>query len=326
MKGITCYIKRFYKEILGVSRSFKEWESLEQQPPQTLHIELTNVCNANCIFCGYQYEKRKKGIMPHALFSKCLKEYRAMGGKRIGFSPIVGEPLLDPDFVDRTKEAKSFGFEDIYAITNGILLYKHNLEALLRGGIDHLLISTAPLEKECLERIYRNSDYNRLLEGLEKVFAINSHLGNPVKISLYFRSDLSREYVFRCNDYQKFIRPYIVNEKEQVTILTKGYDNWGGMIRQEDLVGRMELALAPRYKRRPCLRTFSCIVTWDGYVRGCACRFSNLDKADPLVVGDLNNMQLKDIWSADKIRQIRRGFVKNSLSLTCRNCAMYYPA
>ncbi len=306
-------------------KSLKDWQYLENVPPRTLKIELTNICNANCVFCGYQYENRKKGIMSQELYLRVLKEYRGMGGENISFTSIVGEPFIDTNIIDRIRKAKEFGFKDIYTYTNGILLYRYDIKALLRSGINHLIISTSPFEKGKFERLYRNRDYDKLLEGLQKVLMINQQIGRPVKVEIAFRSDISLRKALLLNDYQKFIRPYINDERKEISILVKGYDNWSGMIKHKDLFGEMELASIPKYKLHPCSRTFSCMVMWDGYVRGCSCRFSNFDDEDNLIIGNLKDIDLKNIWFGDKVKQLRRSFVNNKLCITCRNCTMYTP-
>src|SRR5438876_4286908 len=35
-------------------------------------IETTNICNANCIFCAFQYQKRPTGVMSIELFRKII--------------------------------------------------------------------------------------------------------------------------------------------------------------------------------------------------------------------------------------------------------------
>ena len=57
--------------------------------PDILYIETTNTCNANCIFCAYQYDKRPKTTMPFELLSKAVNEYKLAGGKKINFSPFA---------------------------------------------------------------------------------------------------------------------------------------------------------------------------------------------------------------------------------------------
>ena len=50
------------------------------QRPIRLGIEVTNTCNANCVFCAYQYQERPKKIMSQAIFEKTIHEYVAVGG------------------------------------------------------------------------------------------------------------------------------------------------------------------------------------------------------------------------------------------------------
>lgn len=323
MRNLRCQIKKVYKDAITIIKSFSGWKHFAGMPPRVLVIELTNVCNANCIFCGYQYDTRRKGIMARDLYLRVIKEFREMGGTAIAFAPLVGEPLVDPEFIDRVKEVKSLGFINIYANTNGILLYKHNIEALLTSGITRLIISTAPFEKERFEKLYRNKEYGKLIEGLKTLLSLNKKMGNPVRIKISFRSDIPLKRVLASLDYKKHIKPYINNERKDLEILLEGYDNWGGMIKQAELLGAMKLGIMPAYKARPCLRTFNCMVTWDGRVRGCGCRFSNLDREDSLFVGSLNGASLKEIWFGDSIRQLRDSFIKGALCLTCRNCTMY---
>ena len=38
--------------------------------PFELHLELTNLCNANCVFCPYQFQERAVDFMPEEVFAK----------------------------------------------------------------------------------------------------------------------------------------------------------------------------------------------------------------------------------------------------------------
>ena len=38
--------------------------------PFELHLELTNLCNANCIFCPYQFQERPTGFMSDEVFER----------------------------------------------------------------------------------------------------------------------------------------------------------------------------------------------------------------------------------------------------------------
>src|SRR3954451_15826869 len=104
------YAKQIAEDGRTLLRSHRPWDGLANEVPATLFIETTNICNANCVFCAYQYQagfRKGKGVMSDELFHKSLEDYRAMGGetsrKRINFPPLVGEPLVDPKIIKRAR-------------------------------------------------------------------------------------------------------------------------------------------------------------------------------------------------------------------------------
>src|SRR5437870_4067345 len=71
--------------------------------PFELHLELTNLCNANCIFCPYQFQERQAEFMPEEIFYKAVSDYVDIGGGSVGLTPIVGDALIDPHFLARVR-------------------------------------------------------------------------------------------------------------------------------------------------------------------------------------------------------------------------------
>src|SRR5919198_4382884 len=69
--------------------------------PYELHLELTNLCNANCIFCPYRHQTRETQFMSDEVFHKALGDYMSTGGGSVGLTPIVGDALIDPKFLER---------------------------------------------------------------------------------------------------------------------------------------------------------------------------------------------------------------------------------
>jgi molybdenum cofactor biosynthesis enzyme MoaA len=230
-----------------------------------LKTELTNICNANCIFCGYQYLNRPKGFMLDETFSKVIKDYRCMGGTTLSFVPVVGDPLVDRRFLEKVREAKQNGFSRIYAYTNGIWLYRFNPLELLSSGLDSLVFSVPPMEKQKFEILYRSSEYEGLLRGLRALLEENAKAGWPVEISFRVRSDMPAKQVLRLPDYQEHVKPFLREESSQVGI-SLDYDDWGGMIKQEVLVGEMRLTKLKVIRRMPCQNLFNLTVLWNGDV------------------------------------------------------------
>ena len=70
--------------------------------------EISNACNADCSFCAYRYQKRKKHIMNLEMFKKTVDEYSSDGGGTISFTPVVGDPLMDKKLIDKIQYSRSF--------------------------------------------------------------------------------------------------------------------------------------------------------------------------------------------------------------------------
>ena len=63
--------------------------------PWNLHIELTNLCNSNCIFCAYQDQTRPIAFISDAIYKKALDDYCAIGAGDLILEVVVGDPLVD---------------------------------------------------------------------------------------------------------------------------------------------------------------------------------------------------------------------------------------
>ena len=69
-------------------------------PLKRVHIELTNVCDFNCVFCPKSEMKRPLGYMETGLAKRIIAEIRENNiADKITFH-VMGEPTLHPDFFD----------------------------------------------------------------------------------------------------------------------------------------------------------------------------------------------------------------------------------
>jgi MoaA/NifB/PqqE/SkfB family radical SAM enzyme len=324
-------LHRGFRRVVGRGRRrlrlewtrLRGWRRFERRPPATLKVEITNICNANCIFCAYQYEERPKTFMADDLYQKSVMDFAALGGNSLSYVPIVGEPLVDRRFVEKVKLAKQHGMRDVYTYTNALLLHRINLDALLTSGIDRLIVSTAPFDEEMYERMYRNKGYRQLLRNLRQLLVRNIELGRLVRITFCVRSYVDERTALSLPDYIQWIRPYI-NEATDIGVMTY-YDNWGGLITEDDLIGEMKLIDSPEDKSVPCLQTFTLTVLTNGQVRACGCRFNKDDPDDPLIVGDVRTQSLSEIWHGEALKSLRRRFETNQLPSLCQKCSAYQP-
>ena len=96
--------------------------------------------------------------MSDELFEKALADYVALTAgpeeRHVNFTPLVGEPLVDPKIIQRVGRAKAIG-ADVTFFTNGILLNRIDIKGLLDTEVDRIFISTAPFDRESHELLYR---------------------------------------------------------------------------------------------------------------------------------------------------------------------------
>jgi MoaA/NifB/PqqE/SkfB family radical SAM enzyme len=117
--------------------------------PVFLKVEVTNICNANCTFCAYQHQTRPKKVMSAAVFNKLIDEFDELGGGALVLTPVVGESLIDKDFVEKVRYARSKkNVTDIDLTSNGILLTREKFEELVKAGLTRLFLSISGLERE----------------------------------------------------------------------------------------------------------------------------------------------------------------------------------
>lgn len=291
--------------------------------PGMLYFQVTDACNANCVFCGFQYYKSRNKVMPLDIFEKGVRQYAEMGGGKISFSPIVGEPLLDPHLFERIELARRLRVK-VGFYTNGISLNNGgNVEKILGcQNIFRICISTAGFERQMFERVMRSKRYDAFIDGVEALLRGNSRMENPLDICLTLKPDKKVSDALSDRDFVDRILPHIPRSKIACVV---AYDNWCGTVTQGDLVGRMILAKPPILKRKPCTSLYLPMITVDGKVRACACRFAR-DFDDELIVGDLNEKNLSEIWHGEKIRRLRQSFYDGALPEPCRSCSVYKPA
>ena len=316
-------------DLRTLSNSFKGWRHRRENWPYAINIEPTNICNADCVFCAYRHQgkwRSGKGIMSSSLFDRVVQEHASRGGKVINLAPIVGEPLIDPNIVTRCEYVLQNNMQ-VWFYTNGTLLVRTDLEALLKSGIRSIGLSTSALREDIFNKVYRNSHYADLIRGLQNLLETRNRLGSVFTLQIGFRSNLSFRDTVAMSDFQKLIRPLLTEEEIGGIEVVNRFDTWGGQIREDDLLSGMVKRQPPRLKRRPCLMTFQPHISWEGIVRMCGCRFmgNEVTYGDPLVVGDLRDSSLSDIYHSRHVEKLQESFLEGSPPSVCTSCTIYRP-
>ncbi|HPC35235.1 MAG TPA: radical SAM protein [Candidatus Marinimicrobia bacterium] len=291
--------------------------------PTTFRFDITNKCNANCIFCARQYDNSKKSIMDLDLFIFALKQYFDLGGNDIYLTPTIGEPFLDPLLFKRIKIIKDLNPEARISFnTNGILLENDdNISKLFDLGVNGIAISTAGFDSKMFTRIYRTHGYLNLMNGLKTLLIENKKRGNPINISIELRPDINIFQVFKSADFKYYVAPYLNFRKINWTY---HYDNWGASVKQSNLSGYMRLAKEPKRKLKPCRMLNHLVLKLNGEIHVCGCQI-NPEKPGELCVGNITQQSLKEIWTGERINQIRLSFKIGHPPSVCEKCLGYRP-
>ena len=301
-----------------------EWRNRIREPLELLGFNVTDVCNANCCYCAYKFDK-PEGVMEMQIYKKGIQEFSKMGGGMVGLGPITGEPLLDPHLTERIEFATQFkNIKGISFYTNGILLKKEKirrdliqLSSKIRININ---ISLPGFEKEMFERVYNVKWDEAILHGIKNLLQENEE----AFINLGLQPD--RGGVLKERNFRTYILPYI--DKKNISLPgSRIRDNWCGQIKEDHLTGDMVLRKALKIKNIPCkvLLDRHIDILVNGDVRMCGCRYGKEGKHDELVIGNIKEKSLSEIWFGSEPKKICENFLKSEVPTPCQECLMYCP-
>ncbi len=289
--------------------------------PAQLCIETTNICTADCVFCWYQYQQRPTGIMAPALYRKALEEFAALGGGSLDLTPLAGDPLVDPEIVERIRMARRLpAIGEIRLFTNMILADRHGAANLVGSGLTRLTISVPGFDADTYRRVYRSGQYARMFANVQALLEENRRAGAPVDIALGIRSDRPLRELMASRDMQTVVDRL---GWDKVEVIYR-FKNWGGRLDGRDLLPGMRFKGRRRWHHPrigPCIQPYvGAIVRWDGTVGACSCAQGD---AAALVIGDLSRQSLGEIWHGEALSTLRASFANGTLPQTCRDCNDY---
>lgn len=257
--------------------------------------------------------------MPASTFESLAKQSYAMGIREADFTPPLGDPLLDGQLFERAKHARVLGFQRLYLTTNGILLsglYRQVLESF-----DDIRISIGGLDSGSYREAYGVNKFDQMWDGLTSLIQENSLRIEPRRIHIFFRSKNTASEIVLNARFKALQNKFVTVE------FTNRYDNWGGSVKESDLIGDMKPRTPPKKSGVPCRGLSHYFVEHQGNVRLCGCRFLKTED-DGLVVGNVNNTPLADILTGPRIIEVMEKFKSgesSGLPDVCRDCTLYRP-
>lgn len=316
-----AYTDHYYKWEKAQSEKYfeyrKKWEKnaknlLVEKFPLHLDIGITNVCNLKCTFCArtvlVEEEKfRKANHMEMDLYKKIIDEASQLGTYSINLN-LLNEPLTNPNLVKMIQYAKEKGIVDVHFHSHGGLLTEEKGKELLESGLDKLLVSLDTPNKQKYEKMRVLSNLDTVVENLKKFKKLRDKSGkigplirtNFIQFPGITKEELKANLDFGlqlsdCVGFQEYIEPTLtIGENKKYH---EGYKS-----------------------KFVCQQPFTRLsIIEDGTVSPCC-----VDYKLEIVVGNIKEQSLKEIWESDKMKDFRGihksgNFYKVS---PCKNCEM----
>jgi radical SAM protein with 4Fe4S-binding SPASM domain len=271
--------------------------------PFVVQVEPTNVCNFRCPICPESFPDyaQRAGYyqeMHPNTWNNVLRGLREWSRVKVMRFWHTGEPMLNRRLPDMIRESHEVA--DRTEVTSNASLLGRRGDALLASGLDHLRVS-----------VYGTTD-TAYQSATGAKFTLTEILGNVRAFRL--KRDLMKqahphiyaELVAEDGSYQAFRDQW---EGVADSFGAKSIHNWGSAL--------VTLGDAPREKLVCPFPFYEMFVKADGSVTVCC-----VDWANELVIGNVNQTSLFDIWHGPRLAELRSVHLagrRRALN-ACRDC------
>ncbi|MBI4686746.1 MAG: radical SAM protein [Nitrospirae bacterium] len=320
-------------------------------PLKRVHVELTNVCEFNCVFCPKSEMKRQYGYMKTDFAKNIITELTANNiCEKITFH-VMGEPTLHPDFFEILEHAKKEG-ADIGLTTNGAGLGGKTGNRLLDYRFHQIDISLqTPDEQSFALRKAGRLSFESYLNGILSFFSSYQRLHNDTIFKFRF---LNTRFPKKEIEKRTGLPIRVISSTDE---LRETFRYWAGRI--YDMIGVGDKGKEESLKRISSLSAYRWNVCevypnvffetyilndwghafdkgairngWAGYCFGMQDHFAILYNGDVTlccmdfdghtVIGNLNKSSLKEVLSSEWLGRILNGFRKfRIVHPYCKRC------
>ncbi len=295
-------------------------EVIPLETPFLLYVDPSSACNFRCQFCPTGHidllkaSEYKRRVMNLRLFEKLLRDLEAFPQVlRVMRMNKIGEPLLNKNLSTMIRLAKESGrVRYIDFATNASVFSPDLLTSIVDAGLDRLNISLEGVSKEqYAEHAKVDFDFGKLVDQIRWLYPRRGNCEVTIKVPGDFLSAEDREKFFDLfGDYcdRIFIEelspiwPEFDLENRAGVKASKAEGQYRETLEDKDVCTYIFYAMA---------------VNADGTVSACC-----PDWDQKLVIGNLNNETLRDIWNSPAMNKLRRLHLqgKRRENPVCRAC------
>jgi len=277
--------------------------------PPIVSIEFTNACNLRCVYCSSSLYLRPKGMMSTETFSKVVKSLKDLSVSRVR---VVGngEPTLHPKFPRFVSElARSVRFLSL--VTNGQWRSEEIPYVMLKAPVDLIEISVDAGDKERYETSRIGGKFDKLLHNFRLLQKARKELHPATLINI-----------------RLMLRPSQRTEEKQLTAYWRAYADTvmpQYIFKRKDVDYSEDIYLPIHQETQEypkCTVPFKMLdINWNGDIPLCSESARQIGPPG-LILGNINECTLKEIWYSQIMRQYRNGHRNRKLYQIpiCKGC------
>ena len=311
-----------------------------QPKSQVVHLEISRVCNVNCIMCVKETPywmalKDKKKFLDFEIFKKIFEDRK--GIKFLNFVG-AGEVFVSKDFVNILNYCFDKGFSSLGCITNLQLISEEMVKLMVKNNFHQITVSMDGCTKDTFEYIRRGSSFETTIRTMD-LFQKFKKKYNSVFPHFTFSTVAMNSNIHELQGIVQLANKYGVRHinvarlwvtKEDILNESLFFNQEKYNRHYDQIVGLCEefgikIELPPKFglpptekgnKVRQCKIPFeSMFIDADGIVYPCVCR------SEPDVfIGSICEDSLSDIWNTEKFNNFRKAMFSESPPKQCMEC------
>ena len=336
---------------------FKEATNLGpilSNPPVCLYLETTNRCNLLCQHCPRTFASVERPA--DMSFEQMKMIVDQVPNLKQAVLHGIGEPLINKELPTMVRYLKERGVYVLFN-SNGTLLLPHVQQQLVDCGLDEYRISLDAADARTFERVRGLDRFDHIVRNSRELVSLQEELGvDHPRLSLWLvglKETLVELEAFVRLAHEMGIREVYLqrlvffNDKRQGQGLASADQSLFGRIDPEEagLISRAEelaeslgvafhasgatspeQSLMPRDSGQPwslCRRPWTLMyITANGNVLPCCLApFAERDY-DTIVLGNVFEKPLMEIWNNHLYQKFRRELVTDSPPKVCENCGV----
>jgi len=308
--------------------------------PQTVHIDITNACNTNCVTCWDhspslktpRSQDWKKQQMSWEMFDALTQDIARMNSVKAVILSGMGEPFLNPYIYQMIAQCKEYGWHTT-VLTNSL---KCDPGRVLASDVDMLLISVNGVTPKSYTAFHPNltpKDFERLCEILGEFASagkrfkqvqviISENYQELVEMVKFAHNYQASQITFKLASLGEGTEIWTISNKQREELLTLLIPLAKNMAKKlevktnldvfEQQVAIGSLATAP-------IESIGCYMGWvysritvDGTILYCCSK--------EVVVGSLTEAPFSQHWYGKKWQELRERLRSGNYFNSCYQC------